>query len=138
MTLMGGSGTLGAKPHSSGDWHSLIRHGVPAESAQALKKSLDLSDAVLADLLGISEKTLSRARQAGADLDSSASDRLFRVARVAALAYDVLESRTAALSWLKRPQIGLGNEVPLSLLTTSAGTEEVERLLMRIEHGVYS
>ncbi|MDX1984834.1 MAG: antitoxin Xre-like helix-turn-helix domain-containing protein [Bryobacteraceae bacterium] len=138
MSLLGGPAILGTRPDSSGDWHSLIRHGVPVESAQALKKSLDLSDPVLAELLGVSEKTLSRARHSGADLDPTASDRLFRVARVAALAYEVLESQPAALNWLKRPQVGLGNQVPVSLLTTSAGTEEVERLLLRIEHGVYS
>jgi putative toxin-antitoxin system antitoxin component (TIGR02293 family) len=56
---------------------------------------------------------------------------------VVALAIDVLESRAAALHWLKREQIGLGSLIPLAMLTTDAGRDQVEKLLLRIEHGVY-
>jgi uncharacterized protein (DUF2384 family) len=40
--------------------------------------------------------------------------------------------------WLKRPQIGLGGRIPLAMLTTDPGRDQVEKLLLRIEHGVYS
>jgi putative toxin-antitoxin system antitoxin component (TIGR02293 family) len=66
------------------------------------------------------------------------SDRLFRVARIGALAIDVLEGEAHAVHWLKRPQIGLGGSIPLALLTTDVGSVEVEKLLLRIEHGVYA
>jgi uncharacterized protein (DUF2384 family) len=49
-----------------------------------------------------------------------------------------LESEPAALRWLKRPQIGLGVRVPLTLLGTDAGCEQVEKLLLAIEHSVYT
>ena len=107
-------------------------------AAERLKDSMEVSDSLLAELLGISEKTLSRAKKANASLDAVASDRLFRVARIAALARKSLESDKAALAWLKRPQTGLGGQTPVSLLTTSAGSEEVEQLLLRVEYGVYS
>jgi putative toxin-antitoxin system antitoxin component (TIGR02293 family) len=55
-----------------------------------------------------------------------------------ALAIEVLESEAAALHWLKRPQIGLGGRVPLALLSTDPGRDQVEKLLLRIEHSVYS
>jgi putative toxin-antitoxin system antitoxin component (TIGR02293 family) len=129
---------LGARPKSAREWHTAISRGVPVRSAEALKQYLQVSEALLAELLGISGKTLSRARKAGANLSAVASDRLFRVARVTALARWVLESDESALNWLRRPQFGLGGQVPIDLLKTSAGTEEVERLLLRIEHGVYS
>jgi uncharacterized protein (DUF2384 family) len=32
----------------------------------------------------------------------------------------------------------LGGRTPLSLLTTDAGRDQVEKLLLRIEYGVYS
>jgi putative toxin-antitoxin system antitoxin component (TIGR02293 family) len=89
-------------------------------------------------LLGISHKTLSRMRATAQKLDTVASDRLYRTARIVSLAIDVLEAEAPAVSWLKRPQIGLGGKRPLALLTTDAGTVEVERLLLRMEHGVYS
>ena len=67
-----------------------------------------------------------------------ASDRLFRVARIGALAIEVLEDEARAVSWLKRPQIGPGGRTPLELLTTDVGRDQVEKLLLRIEHGVYA
>jgi hypothetical protein len=73
-------------------------------------------DSLLAEPLGVSEKTLSRARAGKGRLDPVTSDRLFRVARIVTLAIEVLASEAAALHWLKRPQIGLGGKVPLSLL----------------------
>jgi putative toxin-antitoxin system antitoxin component (TIGR02293 family) len=119
-------------------WEKTIRDGVPVQSAAALKELIAVPDALLAELLGISEKTLSRARSSKGRLDPVASDRLFRVARIVALAIEVLETEQAALHWLKRPQIGLGVRVPLALLTTDAGCDQVEKLLLRIEHGVYA
>lgn len=111
---------------------------MPLRSVEALKESIAISDSQLAQLLGISEKTLSRARAANGRLDAVASDRLFRVARIAALAIEVLETAEAALHWLKRPQVGLGGRTPLAMLTTDPGRDQVEKLLLRIEHGVYS
>jgi putative toxin-antitoxin system antitoxin component (TIGR02293 family) len=138
MAVLGGQRALRTKPLTFGDWHRVITHGVPVRSADALKDSLAVSDVVLAALLGVSDKTLTRARQANANLDSTTSDRLFRVAKIVALARDVLEGESAAADWLKRPQFGLGGEKPVDLLTTAAGAQEVEQLLLRMEYGVYS
>lgn len=136
--FLGGKRALGARPRTTLDWEQVIHAGMPVQSAEALKESIEVPDSLLAALLGISEKTLSRARAARGRLDPVASDRLFRVARIVALAIEVLESSAAALHWLKRPQIGLGGRVPLELLATDPGRDQVEKLLLRIEHGVYS
>ncbi len=44
----------------------------------------------------------------------------------------------AALRWLKTPLPILGGESPLAHARTEAGGREVELLMGRIEHGVYS
>ncbi len=44
----------------------------------------------------------------------------------------------AARQWLGCPQIGLGNAVPLDCAQTTFGFREVEKLLTRIDHGVYA
>ena len=136
--FLGGKKTLGANPKTAGDWEGIILDGMSVCSAEALKESIAVPDTVLAQLIGISEKTLSRARAGRGRLDPVVSDRLFRVARISALAIDVLEGEPAALRWLKRPQIGLGGRAPLTLLTTDVGRDQVEKLLLRIEHGVYT
>jgi putative toxin-antitoxin system antitoxin component (TIGR02293 family) len=136
--VLGGRQALRSAPRSSADWATVVENGVPIASADALKRRLGLDETTLAALLGVSEKTLSRARAADARLDTVTSDRLLRVARIGALAIEVLEGDSHAMRWLRRPQIGLGGRAPLTLLTTDIGCAEVERLLLRIEHGVYS
>lgn len=61
-----------------------------------------------------------------------------RVARLHALAERVLEDAAVARGWLRAEQPGLGGRVPLALIRTEAGAREVEDLLGRIEHGVFS
>lgn len=136
--MLGGKGTLKTLPKSTREWHQRVMDGLPAGAMDALKKSASLSDTQLAALMGISGKTLQRARTAGDRLDCTASDRLYRAARLVALAGEVLEDNERGLAWLGRAQIGLGGMVPFALLTTDAGAMEVEQLLRRIEHGVYA
>jgi putative toxin-antitoxin system antitoxin component (TIGR02293 family) len=136
--FLGGKQALRSQPRTTADWEALIHEGMPVRSVEVLKESIAVPDSQLAALLGISQKTLVRARAANAKLDPVASDRLFRVARVVALAIDVLESEASAVHWLKRAQVGLGGRVPLGMLTTEPGRVQVEQLLLRIEHGVYS
>jgi putative toxin-antitoxin system antitoxin component (TIGR02293 family) len=63
---------------------------------------------------------------------------LVRFARLLGRAVDVFESLDGARRWLKAPQYGLGEAIPLEYAKTDVGAREVELLLGRIEHGVYS
>ena len=54
----------GGRPRSLADWEALIEEGLPVQAAESLKGSIAVPDRQLAGLLGISEKTLSRARAA--------------------------------------------------------------------------
>jgi putative toxin-antitoxin system antitoxin component (TIGR02293 family) len=81
---------------------------------------------------------MQRACSAGSRLDSVTSDGLFRAARIVSLAAEVLQSGERGIAWLSRPQIGLGGKVPFTLMTTEVGCRQVEKLLLRIEHRVYS
>ena len=66
------------------------------------------------------------------------SDRLYRIARIFALAIDVFRDKRTAAAWLRESQFGLGGRAPFMTLQTEAGTREVEELLGRIMHGVIS
>jgi putative toxin-antitoxin system antitoxin component (TIGR02293 family) len=66
------------------------------------------------------------------------SDRLYRLARLAALAEEVFEDLDRAREWLRQHQRGLGDRAPLDLMRTEVGAREVEDLLGRIEYGVFS
>jgi putative toxin-antitoxin system antitoxin component (TIGR02293 family) len=59
-------------------------------------------------------------------------------ARLLSLAVVTLESVENARAWLASPQVGLGGAIPSEMARTEDGAREVEDLLGRIEHGVYS
>jgi len=119
-------------------WHARILDGLPLKALENVKARAGLTDAELARLLGIGEATLRRARVAGTSLDPAIGDRLYRFSKVLSVAFEALESDHSAMTWLRRPQPGLGGKIPLDLLVTQAGADEVETLLRRIEYSVYT
>jgi len=131
---------LGVRRHVSNlaDVASLIESGLPGQAIETVKEFLDLTDREMAMALGVSAKTISRSRARSSKLTLAVGDKLFRAAHVFAIAQDVLGSTESARDWLRSPQIGLGNKMPLEMLKTGAGAREVEDLLGRIEYGVIS
>jgi putative toxin-antitoxin system antitoxin component (TIGR02293 family) len=139
LDVMGGPKALGGPVHNQVELAERIMAGLPRSAALAVRRRLGLSEQELADSLGVSAKTLQRqARDAMARLKPAQGDRLYRLARVAGFAEEVLEDPDRAHRWLREPQRGLGNRVPLELLRSEAGAREVEDLLGRIEYGVFS
>ena len=112
-----------------------IEEGLPAILVGELEERLDLTPEEMASFLGISLRTLERRRQGGT-LTSVESERLYRIARLFRKATEVFESEEEARRWLKRPQMRLGEQVPLKIARLEPGAREAERLLGRIEHGI--
>ena len=119
-------------------WHERILGGLEFEAAERVKAQASLTDPELAKLLGVGEATLRRARAAGGTLDTATSDRLYRLTKVLSVAEEALEGSANAATWLRRAQPALGGRVPLELLVTQAGADEVETLLRRIDYGIYT
>ena len=71
-------------------------------------------------------------------LSPEESDRSTRVAGVMARAEEALGSREKASRWMRKNNRALGGKRPLDLLESDAGARMVERILGRIEYGVYS
>lgn len=145
VSILGGEKELGKKIQNPIDFDSLIRKGMPPAALYHVKKTFGLSDEALARIIGVSLRTVARRRvvsqkqhKPAARLSPVESDRLYRFARILALAEDVFESREDAIEWLNSEQYGLGGAVPINMLQTDAGSREVEALLIRIEYGVFS
>lgn len=120
-----------------GDTVASIRAGLPMVEFKALQELLGLGAEELAGHLAISRSTLIRRRKSRR-LDTQESDRLLRYARLYARAEATLGDPAAARQWLKSPARALAYESPLHFAETEAGAREVENLLGRIEHGVFS
>ncbi len=139
LDVLGGSRVLGRGIHSQLDLADLIMQGLPRKAAQAVRARLNLTEQQFAQSLGITPKTLQRQAKGLVErLNPTQGDRLYRLARIVALAEEVFEDPARAHRWLQEPQRGLGNRRPIGLLQNDAGAREVEDLLGRIEYGVLS
>jgi putative toxin-antitoxin system antitoxin component (TIGR02293 family) len=113
-----------------------VAKGFPFQAGNNVKTLLGLSDREIAETIGTSEKTLQRMRKKKAPFSMVESDRLYRMARIFALASHVMGGDDIAKEWLHKPQYGLGEELPIEVIKTEEGAREVEELLYRIEYGV--
>lgn len=89
--VLGGTRVLGSRVKNTDDWMEMIETGLPHAAVEALKDVVGLDDPNLAVVLGVSIRTLARARASQARFDSVVSDRLYRLARLVAIARVVLE-----------------------------------------------
>lgn len=138
MGLLGGSRAVGGRVSSTTDFIPLIRAGFNYRSVDKLIDNLGLKLDEVLQALVINSRTMQRRRTAAARLTPEESEKLYRLARVAALAEEVYEDRTKARLWLSNPIPALGGVAPLSLLDTDEGSRQVEAELMRLAWGVYS
>lgn len=66
------------------------------------------------------------------------SERIYELARLFGLGYDVFDSKEDFKKWLMTPSRTLGNKIPFELLDSSFGFEMVENEIVRIQYNVYS
>ena len=115
-----------------------IERGFPWRTLERFVRNTGLTNEQVADLVSIPRRTLAR-RKADGKLTSSESDRLMRAARIYARALDVFDGdREAATEWLTDGNTALGGVTPLEFARTEVGAVEVDHLIGRIEHGVFS
>jgi putative toxin-antitoxin system antitoxin component (TIGR02293 family) len=131
---LGGKTVLGHSLHTKGQLRSAIREGFPPEVLEKVMDSTGLNLKELAASLDLSPRSLQRRRQGGR-LAPYESDRLYRLARILALAKRAIGDDKTAARWLKRPNRALGGRSPLELIDTELGARSVEDVLGRIAWG---
>jgi putative toxin-antitoxin system antitoxin component (TIGR02293 family) len=135
IDVLGGRALFGGK--RSVDLVEEIENGLPVQAYRLVSERLGLSPSEQTRLLNVSERT--RARWKGRQrLDWATSDRLARVARIYALAIDVLQNEAHASAWLHEENDALAGKRPIDLCATDAGAEKVRDALFRMEYGVYA
>lgn len=115
-----------------------VQSGLPYSSYEQLLANTAIPNDVAMALVGIPKRTLTRRKREGR-FNPDESDRLLRVSRIFARALGLFDGdRDAANQWLTSAQRGLAGVAPLTLARTEVGALEVERLIGRLEHGVFS
>ena len=91
----------------------------------------------LCRILRIPPSTLAR-RKKSRQLSFEESERIFRIGRLYDKALEVFKQPELSRKWFKEPAWALGDVTPLEYSDTELGAKEVEDLLGRIEHGVFT
>ena len=115
-----------------------VESGFSYKTFERLQRNLAFPHGELAKLVQISPRTLARRREQGR-LTAEESDRLLRVSRVFGKALALFDGDVdAARTWFSVPVPALANRSPQDVSSTEVGAREVENLVGRLEHGVYS
>jgi len=130
---LGGKRVLGRALASDRDMREAIREGFPHAVLEELMRASELTLKELADALDLSPRSLQRRRRGR--LARFESDRLYRMARLLALARENLGDGPRASRWFKRTNRALGGVAPIAAIDTELGARQVENLLGRIAYG---
>jgi len=131
---LGGKQALGRNLSSEQEMREAIREGFPPAVVEELMRASGLTLKELASALDLSPRSLQRRRHTGR-LARYESDRLYRLARIVAIADEYLGDHDRALRWLKHPNRALGGIPPIAAIDTEVGARQVENILGRIAYG---
>ncbi len=113
-------------------WHDRIAEGFPESSAWALARALGVQVSDIAELLELPDVNLEWARRKTA-LPVQASDTLFRVAVAFHRLNSLFQDPAQCTNWLRTARKEVGGQIPVLLLTTSAGAQAVFEVIERIK-----
>ena len=122
---------------STEDVRAMIHQGLPYRSLEVLASKFHLDLPRVSKILSVPPRTMAR-RKAERRLTAQESDRLARLARILTYATEVFGTAEKASMWVSRSNRILQGTPPIELLDTDLGTQVVETMLGRIEHGVIS
>ena len=115
-----------------------VKRGLPFSRLTRFQKVSQLPLDGITRVMDLPARTLAR-RKTGGRLTSAESERLLRLSLIYDQAVALFEGDAAlARQWLQSPSKALGNQSPLTFTETEPGAREVEHLIGRLEHGVFT
>ena len=133
---LGGYSVLGRRVRSMRDLEDAVQQGLPKSALVKLAQRLSGRDARAQRALMLQVVPEATLRRRGRQLTPRESERTERLARVAALAEDVLGTLDDARAFLTAAHGRLGGRRPLDAALTELGARQVEEILHSIEHGL--
>jgi putative toxin-antitoxin system antitoxin component (TIGR02293 family) len=127
-------------PHSRTDaeWAHVIEEGLPITDFVKFGRESGYTVEELARLVHIPPRTYARRVAAKARLDIPEGERAVRIMRLYDLAKGFFGTHDNTREWLNCRVPALGGRTPLDMARTEPGAREVENLIGRIEHGIFS
>lgn len=132
------TGLLGIRAKNSLDLAAMVEAGLSFNSLERFSKNVRLPLDDVRKAIRLTPRTMARRRSVNR-LSPEESDRLVSVSRLFALTLELFGGRIAnATRWFTSPNRALGRRSPLQVASTEVGSREVENLIGRIMHGVFS
>jgi putative toxin-antitoxin system antitoxin component (TIGR02293 family) len=119
------------------DVAAAIEQGVPTKAVDDVINSGAVEPEVVYEVV-VPRRTLAHRKSKRLRLSPEQSDRLARVLRVHARTEETLGDQKTAKRWLRKRNRALNGKTPVELLTSEAGARAVEKVLGRIEYGIFS
>lgn len=125
------------RPFSEQEIIALSRQGVLRAEADRVADLVGLTDKEMAKALGLSASYLHRLKT-DQRISRDASERLLLLENLLQHALDTFEGKAATvLGWLRVPLRELDYQTPWQTLDTVTGYQLVDRVLGRIDHGIF-
>lgn len=115
-----------------------VEEGLPVVEVVAFARQAGFTNDELARVIHIPSRTYARRVAAKGRFKVSEGERAVRLMRLFDQARRVFVSDENTRSWFGGKVLALGGKTPLEYAQTEPGAREVESLIGRIEHGVFS
>ncbi len=115
-----------------------VEEGLPVMEVVEFAKQAGFTTDELARLIQIPARTYARRVAGKARLKIHEGERAARLMRVYDRAKQLFVTDENTLGWFHAKILALGGKTPLEYAQTEPGAREVENVIGRIEHGVYS
>ncbi|MEO8853349.1 MAG: antitoxin Xre/MbcA/ParS toxin-binding domain-containing protein, partial [Ginsengibacter sp.] len=135
--ILGGKSFMPTVPKSAFEYVTIANKGIKKQSVTRLAELMNIPMKDMAALLNISYKTLGRKKETDT-LDSISSSISIEIAESISKGLSVFEDSDKLSRWLQKENRALQGEKPIDLLNTPTGIKIVNKLLGRIEEGVYT
>lgn len=115
-----------------------VEAGFSFEALERLGRATGLPLEKLRAAVRIAPRTLTR-RKKEKKLSPEESDRLVSISRLLAQTFELFEgNEEAGTRWFTSPNRALSGASPIEVASTETGAREVENLIGRLEHGVFT
>ena len=115
-----------------------VEEGLPITEMVEFGRHAGFTNDELARLIHIPPRTYARRIASKARLNVPEGERSVRLIRLYDRAKELFVTHDNTRGWLNARLSALGGRTPLDFAQTEPGAREVENLIGRIEHGVYS
>jgi putative toxin-antitoxin system antitoxin component (TIGR02293 family) len=130
--------SIGVNAKNTLDLVKHVEKGLSFTVVESLQQQMKLATKDMSQLLDIKLRTFLRRKEEGR-LQPAESDRVLRTSRLFARATDLFNGNPdAARRWLMSPQRALDGAVPMEIARTEVGAREVEKIIGRLEQGVFT